>query len=170
MRLPPIATFALALSLALAACGGSSTDEGLDSAATSSPEEVTAVADPGDWGALRRLAGRYSGRLIVPQGPSPDQVVIRDLKPGTGAPIQPGDTFAVRYVDFSYENGEVLERSWESPPWRLKWKIGELVDGWEPGLKGIKAGGVRELIVPSRLAYENGPRVYYLEVVYIERH
>lgn len=166
MRAAAILTVALALSVGLAACGGSSSD---GSGATS-PEEVTAVADPGEWAALKRLAGPYSDQLIVPRGPSPDEVVVRDLKPGTGAPIEPGDTFAVRYVDFSYKTGEVLERNWESPPWRLKWRIGELVDGWEPGLKGIKAGGIRELFVPSRLAYENGPRVYYLEVAYIERH
>ena len=169
MRLALVTSVALALSMSLAACGESSGDGG-GTTAGASTGEVTAVADPGEWAALKRLAAPHSGKLIVPDGPSPEEVVIRDLKAGTGAPIRPGDTFAVRYVDFSYKTGEVLERSWQTPPWRLKWRIGELVDGWEPGLKGIKAGGVRQLIVPSRLAYGNGPRVYYLEVAYIERH
>lgn len=171
MRFVAFLAVALTLITQLAACGGSSSEETTDATAgAASPAEITAEANPGDWAALKQLAGPYADRLIVPSGPSPDQVVIRDLKPGTGAPIRPGDTFAVRYVDFDYGNGIEVERNWGNPPWRLKWKIGELVDGWEPGLEGIRAGGSRELIVPSRLAYENGPRVYYLEIAYIERH
>lgn len=170
MRRRTASLVAMALLFGLVACGDSSQEESGITSDLVPSGEITAVANAGDWAALKRLAGPYADKLIVPQGPSPDQVVIRDLKPGTGAPIRPGDTFAVRYVDFGYKDGEVRERSWGNPPWRLRWKIGELVDGWEPGLAGIRAGGTRELIVPSRLAYDNGPRVYYLEIAYIERN
>lgn len=171
MRFLVALTLALTLLVQLAACGDSSNDASDATTGAAAGGEVTAVANPEDWARLKQIAGPVSDKLIVPAGPSPDRVVIRDLKPGNGAPIQAGDTFAVRYISFSYKNGKVLERNWDkSSPWRLKWKIGELVDGWEPGLAGIRAGGVRELIIPSRLAYDNGPRVYYVEIAYIERH
>lgn len=170
MRILVATVVALTLLLQVAACGSSGTDTTDTGPGAAAPEEAPVIADPADWAELKRYAGRYSDQLIVPQGASPDQVVIRDLKRGTGAPIQPGDTFAARYLTFDYVNGKIVERNWDPDPWRLKWKIGELVDGWEPGLKGIRAGGIREMIVPSRLAYENGPRVYLMEAAYIERH
>jgi peptidylprolyl isomerase len=165
---------AIGLALLLVGCGGSGADSNssgqtwLESLKAEDNQAVQAYS--GDWGGLKKAAGGSADRLLIPTGPSPDKVVIKDLREGSGAPIRPGDVFAVRYVDFDYETGEQRERNWsQRSPWRLTWQIGELVDGWEPGLKGIKAGGLRELIVPSQLAYENGPRVYLVEIAYIER-
>jgi peptidylprolyl isomerase len=168
MRIVVVATVALALALQLGACGGSG-----DSAATGDTTESIDAPVPayaGEWTDLKKRAGADADKLLIPKGPSPEDVVIHDVREGTGKPIEPGDTFAARYVSFDYETGEVKETNWGRQPWRLKWKIGELVDGWEPGLKGVKAGGLRELIVPSSLAYESGPVVYLVDVAYLERH
>lgn len=153
--------------LQLGSCGGSG-----EQASTETTQDIDAPvqAYSGDWTKLKQKAGAQSDQLLIPRGPSPDEVVIKDVRTGTGGAIEPGDTFAARYVSFDYASGELDESNWKPEPWRLKWKIGELVDGWEPGLKGMKAGGLRELIVPSSLAYENGPRVYLVEVAYLERH
>lgn len=155
----------VALLLAAAGCGNS----GSEATGQNASREETVQADA-DWTALKRKAGTYSNQLLIPKGPAPDEVVIRDLKKGSGAPIRSGDVFAVHYVDFDYEDGDLLEENWDDQPWRLTWQIGELVKGWEPGLKGVRAGGIRELIVPSRLAYGNSARVYVLEIAYLERH
>lgn len=179
MRTASIVALVAVLLLGLTACG----DSGDDSTATgasdisAAAEETPVQADEGDWAALKRLAGPNADKLIIPKGPSPDHVVVKDLKVGSGPAIAPGDVFVSRYISWSYETGKVAEPTPEAgktakPTWveagRLIWGTGERVPGWEPGLKGIRAGGLRELIVPSRLAYENGVRVYLVEVTEIE--
>ncbi len=180
MRAAAVLAVAIALLLQLAACGSS--DEGsatgaTDSTATASapPEEVPVQAAEGGWPKLKRAAGSHADKLIVPQGPSPDHVVIRDLEVGKGPAIEPGDIFISHYISFNYESEEVVEPLPEDEggsTWvdagSLIWGTGERVPGWEPGLKGIKAGGLRELIVPARLAYGNNARVYLVKVDKIE--
>lgn len=163
-----VAALAFALVLQLGACGGSagngSTGEGTDSV------DAPVQAYSGNWTALKKRAGPLADRLLIPSGPSPEKLVIHDVRRGSGKPIEPGDTFAARYVSLHYGTGEVSETDWNPAPWRLKWQIGELVDAWEPGLRGMRAGGLRELIAPSSMAYEHGPLVYLIEVAYLERH
>lgn len=170
-----------ALLFGISACGDAGDSTTTDGGTTSSHASAAAHEEPeqaadGDWATLKRFAGPYADKLIIPRGPSPDRVVIRDLKVGTGPAIAPGDVFISDYVSWDYENEEVVEPLPEEPGkppiWldagSLEWGVGERVPGWEPGLKGIRAGGLRELIVPSHLAYENGVRVYLIKVKKIE--
>jgi peptidylprolyl isomerase len=159
-----VVALAFAFLLQLGACGGSAGQTTTDSV------DAPVQAYSGNWTPLKERAGPLADRLLIPSGPSPGKVVIHDVRRGTGRPIEPGDTFAARYVSLNYETGKVSETNWKPQPWRLKWQIGELVDAWEPGLKGIRAGGLRELIAPSSMAYEYGPLVYLVEVAYLERH
>lgn len=183
-----VAVFALiaALLFGLSACGGSSdgstTDTGTATTTTvggdgsAAAEEVPEQAADGDWATLKRFAGPHADKLIIPKGPSPDHVVIRDLNVGSGKPVAPGDNIVSDYISWDYETEKVVEPLPEEPgtpiTWidagALVWGVGDRVPGWEPGLKGIRAGGFRELIVPSRLAYENGVRVYLIKVKEIE--
>jgi hypothetical protein len=157
-------------------CGASGDDE---SASTSTPTTASSLAteaaakagkaEPvqafgGDWEGLKKVAGRYADRLLIPRGPSPEGVVIRDLKQGTGPAIRPGDNFVSHYISFNYESGSAFEPYWDSSAGVLSWGKGERVQGWEPGLKGIRAGGIRELIVPSTLAYGGFALVYVVAV------
>ena len=181
MRIISVLAVTTALLLQLAACGGSTGDSSTGASeetaeAPAATKEAPERASTGDWAELKRFAGRNANRLIVPRGPSPDHVVIRDLAVGDGPAINPGDIFYSRYLSFDYEDEDavepLLEDSSEPLTWvdagSLKWGVGERVPGWEPGLEGIRAGGLRELIVPSRLAYGNGVRVYLVKVTKIE--
>jgi hypothetical protein len=157
----------------LAACGASQNSPAADATAANmgfqpAAEDSPVPAATGGWPVLKRLAGQHAERLIVPRGLSPDQVVVRDLRQGTGPAIRRGDTFYSRYISFDYETEKAVEPYWGSSAGSLIWGTGERVPGWEPGLKGIRMGGLRELIVPSRLAYETGARVYLIEVTKIK--
>jgi peptidylprolyl isomerase len=141
--------------LFLAACGAPSQDE-----AAHSSESVAA-----SWPALEKaavLAG--AKRAMVPSGPPPGEVVIRDLVAGKGRPIRKGDWFVVSYVAFSYETRQVREDKRGTSKWNWTWGVGELSRGWEIGLRGLRGGGVRELIVPSQLAYGTGALVYIIKL------
>jgi len=121
-----------------------------------------------DWGELKRLAAPWSERLLVPDGPSPRRVLVRDLKLGTGPTIKPNDSFWANYVTFFYSSGEPRQGVWQTTPEQFTWNINRHVDAWIPGLKGMRAGGVRELVAPSSWAYGDGPLVYLVKLVKLE--
>jgi len=169
-----LAALCFALVLLPAGCGGSGQGETTNSSTVAShaPDsaEAPVPAYAGDWVALKKVAGKYSSRLLIPKGPSPDHVVIRDLKVGTGPPITRGGDFISHYISFDYETGKAFEPYWGESAGSLAWGKGERVQGWEPGLKGIREGGVRELIVPARLAYGNAALVYVVAIDKLEGH
>jgi peptidylprolyl isomerase len=77
---------------------------------------------------------------------------IQDLKVGTGATARNGTTVRVHYrgtllsgkqFDASYDRGEPFEFSLP----------GQVIDGWNQGIPGMKVGGKRKLIIPAALAY-----------------
>lgn len=158
--------------LQLTACGGSASSSTSSAKSTS---DATAEGKPavakhpemayrGSWAILKRVAGPYSKQLLIPHGPAPKQVVIRDLKIGKGPVLHPGDNFLARYVDLTYSEAYVAEPYWHSPSsYLFAW--GGYKKGWEIGLRGIRVGGMRELIVPSRMAYKNGARVYIVQAL-----
>jgi peptidylprolyl isomerase len=156
--------------LQLAACGGSaSTASTAEATATGAEEKPAAAKHPemaytGDWTVLKRVAGPYAKRLLIPHGPAPTHVVIRDLKIGKGPVLHHGDNYTGRYVDMTYNEMYVVEPYWHEPSTYL-FEWGEYRKGWEIGLRGIRVGGIRELIVPSSMAYENGARVYIVQAV-----
>jgi FKBP-type peptidyl-prolyl cis-trans isomerase len=92
-------------------------------------------------------------------------VVAKDLKSGRGALLQFAQEFTLNYVAVDYETGKRLERFWGRSAFTWVWGVEELVDCLEIGLKGMRVGGLRELIVPSRFAYDSGARVYLVELV-----
>jgi peptidylprolyl isomerase len=170
---------ALFVGLVLGACGSSpsspgdgtgarSTTSGYTRTAADAPKDPTDVAQPDEWGPMKRKAGPYAKRLLIPDGPPPKRVVIRDLRPGDGREIQHNDSFQARYTSYFFSSGILAEEAWSKNPGSLIWDIEQVVDGWWPGLKGMREGGLRELIVPSSWAYGNGARVYLVELVHAE--
>lgn len=162
----------LLVGLQLSACGGS---EGAGASNAKPTSDATAEEKPatakrpemayrGSWAVLKRVAGPYSKRLLIPHGPAPKQVVIRDLKIGKGPVLHHGDNFLARYVDLTYGEAYVAEPYWHSPS-NYVFGLGSYKKGWEVGLRGIRVGGMRELIVPSRMAYKNGARVYIVQAL-----
>jgi peptidylprolyl isomerase len=162
-----IATGLIAL-LLVAGCGSSdpaeTTERSSAAASSKATEDEPVPAYTGAWTGLKKVAGEYADRLLIPRGPSPEQVVIRDLKVGTGPPVQPGDAILTHYASFHYGTGTASEPFWGSSAGWLTWGTDERVQGWESGLKGARKGTVRELIVPSSLAYGHGPLVYVVAI------
>lgn len=107
--------------------------------------------------------------MTVPPGPPPKYLVVRDLKKGFGAPAHHGERIGVQYVAVAYKTGRPFEVRWQQPqPFSFAFGGGEVRKGWEIGLKGLRVGGRRELILPSRLAYGTGALVYVVELLEVE--
>ena len=78
----------------------------------------------------------------------------RDLKLGTGAEAKDGDYVTAHYKGW-LDDGTVFDSSMTPGREPLAFKLGTglVIPGWDQGLKGVKAGGKRELKIPPNLAY-----------------
>ena len=76
-----------------------------------------------------------------------------DLKVGTGATAQAGQTVSVHYTGW-LENGKKFDSSVDrGQPFSFPLGAGRVIKGWDEGVKGMKVGGKRKLIIPSNLGY-----------------
>lgn len=152
-RILPVLPLLLA-SFALASCGGGAAAESTASKPkdTGPPTSVEGVPNPPPF--------------EPPPGAPPQRVVIKDVREGQGVEIRPGDQFRANYICLDYQTGEELEDSWRDGPFVWTWGTGnDLTKGWEIGLKGMRVGGRRILYVPSKLAYGDGDRAYFVELL-----
>ena len=84
----------------------------------------------------------------------PTELVITDLIEGTGEPAKEGDTVTVNYVGVRSEDGTEFDNSYDrGQPYTLTLGEGGVIQGWDEGLIGVKAGGRRQLDIPAALAY-----------------
>ncbi len=90
----------------------------------------------------------------LPTGSPPTQLEVKDLKTGTGAEAKSGDQVSVQYIGVLYDNGSKFDSSYDhGQPFSFKLGGGQVIQGWDQGVAGMKAGGRRELIIPPGLAY-----------------
>jgi peptidylprolyl isomerase len=172
------AIFLACISLAFAACGGDGSTTSTPSQFPTTKQELGELEKPAEDSTeskpklatnSKAARKRAEPKVQVPSGPSPKDVVVKDLVKGSGAPLEGEVGFEAKYVAVYYQTGKVRESSWDlGEPSLFNFGKKEIREGWEVGLKGMKVGGRRELIVPSRLAYEDGAIVYVLDLLRIQ--
>ncbi|MFG2594924.1 FKBP-type peptidyl-prolyl cis-trans isomerase [Streptomyces sp. NPDC048462] len=92
--------------------------------------------------------------IEVPEGDPPTELTIRDLVIGDGPTAQPGRVVQVHYVGVTFASGKEFDSSWERDrPFKFAVGGGKVIKGWDRGVRGMKVGGRREIIVPPRLGY-----------------
>ncbi len=81
-------------------------------------------------------------------------LMYQDLKVGTGATAKKDDTVVVHYTGWLKSNGKKFDSSLDrGQPFEFKLGAGMVIKGWDEGVAGMKVGGKRKLIIPSKLAY-----------------
>jgi peptidylprolyl isomerase len=76
-----------------------------------------------------------------------------ELIEGTGATPQPGLMVSVDYLG-TLENGMKFDSSYDKGrPMEFRYGVQPMIKGWDEGLKTMKVGGKRKLIVPPSLGY-----------------
>ena len=89
-------------------------------------------------------------------GKPPTKLVTKDVEPGHGPAAKRGDTVSVTYIGVSCSTGTVFDASYlhGDQPFEVK-PLGsaQVIQGWNEGLVGVRAGGVRELVIPPDLGY-----------------
>ena len=78
---------------------------------------------------------------------------ITDKKMGTGAEAVNGSVVTVHYTGWLM-NGTKFDSSRDrGTPFNFTLGKHEVIQGWEDGVKGMKVGGLRELVIPPHLGY-----------------
>ncbi|MDO8231586.1 MAG: FKBP-type peptidyl-prolyl cis-trans isomerase [bacterium] len=89
----------------------------------------------------------------MPTG-SPSELQITDVTAGNGAVAAAGDTVTVNYVG-SLTDGKVFDASANhgTTGFTFTLGVGQVIQGWDQGIVGMKEGGKRKLVIPAALAY-----------------
>jgi len=91
----------------------------------------------------------------IPAGKAPSyQLELEDLTVGDGAEAVKGGTVEVHYVGVSWQNGRQFDASWDrGNTFKFKLGKGQVIQGWDQGVAGMKVGGRRRITIPPMLAY-----------------
>jgi peptidylprolyl isomerase len=91
-----------------------------------------------------------------PGGEPPKTLEVTDIWEGDGKVASPGDTVKVHYVGVAFSTGEEFDASWNhGDPLEFRLGAGQVIAGWDQGVRGMKVGGRRQLVIPPDLAYGN---------------
>ena len=83
---------------------------------------------------------------------------INDTKVGTGAEAKAGQKVTVHYVGTLLDGSKFDSSRDRGTPFTFGLGAGQVIQGWDLGVAGMKVGGIRTLIIPSELAYgDNSP-------------
>lgn len=75
-----------------------------------------------------------------------------ELECGDGAEVERGDRIVVHYTG-TLEDGAEFDSSRGGEPVAFVLESGGLIEGWVEGIPGMRAGGRRQLTIPSELGY-----------------
>ena len=158
-----------ATALALAACGSSASESDADKFAQTAEQQAktqTVAADTATKPPTATKAKPSSGesdiatkpKIPKASGAAPKELKVEDLIEGKGPAAKSGDKVSVRYVGVLFNNNKEFDSSWKrgKAPFQLTLGQGQVIQGWDQGLVGMKVGGRRRLTIPPDLAY--GPQ------------
>ena len=78
---------------------------------------------------------------------------IEDEVVGTGVTAKSGDKVTVNYTGWP-TNGTKFDSSLDrNQPFSFTLGVGQVIQGWDQGVVGMKVGGKRKLTIPPNLAY-----------------
>ena len=81
-------------------------------------------------------------------------LLIEDIVVGVGNEAKDHNKVVVNYTG-TLENGSVFDSSLKPgrDPFTFTLGVGSVIKGWDQGVKGMKVGGKRKLVIPPELGY-----------------
>jgi peptidylprolyl isomerase len=65
-----------------------------------------------------------------------------------------GKNVSVHYVGVAWSNGQEFDASWNSGnAFEFRLGAGQVIQGWDDGVAGMKVGGRRQLTIPPDMGY-----------------
>ena len=92
--------------------------------------------------------------VTIPNEAPPTQLNIVDDVVGTGDEATKGRNVSVHYVGVAWSNGKQFDASWDrNEPFDFRLGAGQVIQGWDEGVAGMKVGGRRTLTIPPDMGY-----------------
>ena len=82
---------------------------------------------------------------------TPSGLYYMILAPGEGSFLKPGDRVSAHYHGY-FLDGKKFDSSYDKNR-PIRFRIGQMIAGWNEGLTYLKPGGKAKLLVPSGLGY-----------------
>lgn len=102
----------------------------------------------------QRQYDRIKPEIDFPEHGVPTELTATDLIEGDGPEATAGDTVSAHYVGVAFSTGEEFDASWNrGAPLDFRVGTGQVIQGWDQGILGMKVGGRRRLEVPAYMAY-----------------
>lgn len=81
-------------------------------------------------------------------------LLIEDIVVGVGNEAKDHNKVVVNYTG-TLENGSIFDSSLKPgrDPFTFTLGVGSVIKGWDQGVKGMKVGGKRKLVIPPELGY-----------------
>jgi len=107
-------------------------------------------------GIIRGLARRVKNRVTgagAAEETGPTELVIEELEEGDGDEALEGCSVGVHYTGWLTNGKEFDSSRRRGPPFFFHLGAGQVIQGWDQGVQGMKVGGKRRLTVPAHLGY-----------------
>jgi peptidylprolyl isomerase len=96
--------------------------------------------------------------IDVPEIYKPDGKLSKlesvDISQGSGAAAKAGDCLVMKYYGTFASSGDKFDENFtDATGFAFTLGKGQVITGWDQGLVGMKAGGMRRLAIPSDMAY-----------------
>jgi peptidylprolyl isomerase len=92
--------------------------------------------------------------VTIPDGPPPADLVLEDLSVGDGEEATAGHNVDVHYVGVSWSSGQQFDASWDrGDTFGFRLGRGQVIEGWDEGVAGMKVGGRRRITIPPEKGY-----------------
>ncbi|MBL0938017.1 MAG: FKBP-type peptidyl-prolyl cis-trans isomerase [Gemmatimonadaceae bacterium] len=77
-----------------------------------------------------------------------DNLFVQDMPVGTGTELAAGDSLQVRYSGYLVSGSR-----FDTGTISFRIGVGQVIQGWDTGVPGMKVGGKRKLVIGSSLGY-----------------
>jgi peptidylprolyl isomerase len=92
--------------------------------------------------------------VTIPQETPPTALVKTDIAVGTGDEAVKGKNVSVHYVGVAWSNGQEFDASWNrGDAFEFRLGAGQVIQGWDDGVAGMRVGGRRQLTIPPDMGY-----------------
>lgn len=92
--------------------------------------------------------------IQIPAEQAPTELVLDDLTVGDGPEATPGARVLVHYVGVAWSDGKQFDASYDrGEPLGFVLGAGQVIQGWDQGIQGMKVGGRRRITIPPELGY-----------------
>jgi len=118
---------------------------GGEGGSASTATEQNAPSDPAAGNAVEAAIGQ---EVTLPDG-----LKFQDLQIGTGAIAEKGMTATVHYTGWLTDGTKFDGSLDRGQPFKFQLGAGQVIRGWDEGIKGMRVGGKRKLTIPSALGY-----------------